>query len=182
MPTSAPPGSVSQANPRSIVMPRSRSSRSRSGSIPVRARMSVDLPWSTWPAVPMTRIGASAVIARRASVRTSRTGSGRRRTRAVAAPRSRSRARSTSPAAAGATRALRHADRDALDLHAQAFRERGYADGRARGAMIAEPLRVHLVHGGEVVEVHQIDGRLHHVPQVRSGRREHRDQVVEHAL
>ena len=49
---SCPLGRVSQAKPRSMVIPRSFSSRSRSGSIPVRAWMSVDLPWSTWPAVP----------------------------------------------------------------------------------------------------------------------------------
>ena len=52
--TSAPEGSVVQANPRSIVMPRRRSSAHRSGSIPVSARTSVDLPWSTWPAVATT--------------------------------------------------------------------------------------------------------------------------------
>ena len=37
MPTSRPLGNLSQAKPRSIVMPRSFSSRRRSGSIPVRA-------------------------------------------------------------------------------------------------------------------------------------------------
>ena len=37
----------SQAKPRSIVRPRRRSSAQRSGSIPVSARTSVDLPWST---------------------------------------------------------------------------------------------------------------------------------------
>ena len=52
-------GSVSQAKPRSIVMPRSFSSRRRSGSMPVSAWTSVDLPWSTWPAVPMTAVEAS---------------------------------------------------------------------------------------------------------------------------
>ncbi|GIW71722.1 MAG: hypothetical protein KatS3mg102_1264 [Planctomycetota bacterium] len=35
-------------------MPRAFSSGSRSGSMPVSARTSVDLPWSMWPAVPMT--------------------------------------------------------------------------------------------------------------------------------
>ena len=35
-------------------MPRRRSSAHRSGSIPVSARTSVDLPWSTWPAVATT--------------------------------------------------------------------------------------------------------------------------------
>ena len=59
-----PPGSVSQAKPRSIVMARAFSSASRSGSIPVRALTSVDFPWSTWPAVPITngRIGGIAVV------------------------------------------------------------------------------------------------------------------------
>ena len=42
--TSRPPGSVNQAKPRSIVMPRSFSSASRSGSIPVNAFTSVDFP------------------------------------------------------------------------------------------------------------------------------------------
>ena len=42
--TSRPLGSVSQAKPRSIVMPRSFSSASRSGSMPVNAFTSVDLP------------------------------------------------------------------------------------------------------------------------------------------
>ena len=50
-------------------MPRSFSSCRRSGSMPVSARMSVDLPWSTWPAVPMTlmpdrsnRLGERSVL------------------------------------------------------------------------------------------------------------------------
>ena len=55
--TSRPPGNLTQANPSSMVMPRAFSSRRRSGSIPVRASISVDLPWSTWPAVPITNIG-----------------------------------------------------------------------------------------------------------------------------
>ena len=50
----SPEGSLSHANPRSMVMPRRFSSAHRSGSIPVRARSRVDLPWSTWPAVAMT--------------------------------------------------------------------------------------------------------------------------------
>ena len=54
--TSSPPGSVSHAKPRSMVMPRSFSSRSRSGSMPVSLSTSVDLPWSTCPAVPMTNM------------------------------------------------------------------------------------------------------------------------------
>src|SRR3712207_6434179 len=39
-----------------MVSPRRRSSSHRSGSMPVSARTSVDLPWSTWPAVAMTSI------------------------------------------------------------------------------------------------------------------------------
>jgi hypothetical protein len=42
--TVAPEGSAVQANPRSMVMPRRRSSAHRSGSVPVSARTSVDLP------------------------------------------------------------------------------------------------------------------------------------------
>src|SRR6266498_4796535 len=53
-PISWPDGSVVQANPRSIVRPRRFSSASLSGSIPVRRRISADLPWSTWPAVATT--------------------------------------------------------------------------------------------------------------------------------
>ena len=45
-------------------MPRSFSSWRRSGSMPVSARISVDLPWSTWPAVPMTRIRTSRAARR----------------------------------------------------------------------------------------------------------------------
>jgi hypothetical protein len=61
-------------------MPRSFSSFSRSGSVPVRARTSALLPWSMWPAVPTMneRSGAqpsrvdtpktdSAVLCRRAA-------------------------------------------------------------------------------------------------------------------
>ena len=39
-----------------MVIPRRRSSGSRSASIPVSARSSVVLPWSMWPAVPMTTV------------------------------------------------------------------------------------------------------------------------------
>ena len=42
-----PLGSSAAANPRSIVRPRRRSSSKRSGSVPVSALTSVDLPWST---------------------------------------------------------------------------------------------------------------------------------------
>ena len=50
----SPSPSSSSAKPRSIVMPRSFSSGSRSGSTPVSARTRADLPWSMWPAVPRT--------------------------------------------------------------------------------------------------------------------------------
>src|SRR2546429_4059440 len=55
MPISRPLGKVMCAKPRSMVIPRRFSSASRSGSIPVRAVTSVDLPWSMWPAVPTTK-------------------------------------------------------------------------------------------------------------------------------
>src|SRR5512140_3766234 len=42
-----------------MVISRSCSSLSRSGFIPVSALTSVDLPWSTCPAVPITRMGNS---------------------------------------------------------------------------------------------------------------------------
>ena len=56
--SSRPDGSVVQAKPRSMVRPRVFSSAKRSGSMPVRASTSVDLPWSTWPAVATTCIRA----------------------------------------------------------------------------------------------------------------------------
>ena len=40
----SPDGSVIQAKPRSMVMPRRRSASQRSGSIPVSARTSIDFP------------------------------------------------------------------------------------------------------------------------------------------
>ena len=49
-----PLGSLSWAKPSWMVMPRRFSSSRRSGSVPVRARTSEDLPWSIWPAVPST--------------------------------------------------------------------------------------------------------------------------------
>src|SRR5439155_4705498 len=49
------------ANPRSMVSPRRFSSASRSGSIPVSRRINADLPWSTWPAVAITRSGACSL-------------------------------------------------------------------------------------------------------------------------
>ena len=49
-------GSARWAYPTSIVIPRRRSSGSRSASIPVSARSSVVLPWSMWPAVPTTTV------------------------------------------------------------------------------------------------------------------------------
>ena len=52
----------SHAKPRSIVSPRRFSSAKRSGSVPVSARTSVDLPWSTWPAVATTRVGGVASL------------------------------------------------------------------------------------------------------------------------
>src|SRR5262245_59767232 len=57
-----PPPRSRWAKPRSIVMPRSFSSFSRSGSVPVRARTSALLPWSTWPAVPTTSERASVFL------------------------------------------------------------------------------------------------------------------------
>ena len=52
-----PPPRSTWAKPRSMVIPRSFSSFSRSGSVPVSARTSVLLPWSMWPAVPTMRVG-----------------------------------------------------------------------------------------------------------------------------
>ena len=100
-------GSAVQAKPRSMVMPRRRSSAHRSGSMPVSARTSVDLPWSTWPAV------ATTCISRRPRRRASRTADphGQRpRQRASSVLRrtqrrsSRQRPRSTRPTTAGSPR------------------------------------------------------------------------------
>ena len=44
-----------RAKPSSMVIPRCFSSERRSGSVPVNARISEDLPWSMCPAVPRTR-------------------------------------------------------------------------------------------------------------------------------
>ena len=46
------PASSRNAKPRSIVMPRRRSSSNLSGCVPVNASTSADLPWSMCPAVP----------------------------------------------------------------------------------------------------------------------------------
>ena len=54
--SSVPSGSARWAYPTSMVIPRRRSSGSRSASIPVSARSSVVLPWSMWPAVPTTTV------------------------------------------------------------------------------------------------------------------------------
>jgi len=53
-PTRRPLGRSRCAKPRSMVIPRRFSSSRRSGSMPVRAWTRADLPWSTWPAVPIT--------------------------------------------------------------------------------------------------------------------------------
>lgn len=55
-PTRSPEGRFMEAKPSSMVSPRSFSSLSRSQSMPVIALMSDVLPWSTWPAVPMTTL------------------------------------------------------------------------------------------------------------------------------
>src|SRR5690625_27873 len=57
--TSRPEGNFIQAKPKSMVRPRWRSCTHRSGSMPVKARTSVDLPWSTCPAVATTAISPS---------------------------------------------------------------------------------------------------------------------------
>ena len=54
-PSTVPSGSARRAKPSSMVMPRCFSSARRSGSVPVKASTSDDLPWSIWPAVPSTR-------------------------------------------------------------------------------------------------------------------------------
>ena len=57
-----PLGSSRRAKPSSMVTPRSFSSGSRSGSVPVSALTSADLPWSMCPAVPRTSEGMGARV------------------------------------------------------------------------------------------------------------------------
>ena len=63
--TSAPDFRVVHAKPKSMVSPRCFSSSQRSGSIVVSALTSVDLPWSTCPAVAITYIYSACSCARR---------------------------------------------------------------------------------------------------------------------
>ena len=83
----APDGSVVCAKPRSIVSPRRFSSSNRSGSVPVSASTSVDLPWSTWPAVATTLIGRDRPAPRHST--SSSPGSTLRRSRYVRPSRTR---------------------------------------------------------------------------------------------
>src|SRR4051812_13613623 len=72
--------------------------------------------------------------------------------------------------------------RDRLDLHERAGREFRDLDGRARGRLIADVLRVHGVHPLEVVEVLEEHRRLHEAVETRSRLLENRAQVREHLL
>src|SRR3989475_12810 len=160
-----------------MVMPRSRSSRRRSGSMPVSAVMSVDFPWSTWPAVPMTRTVPSAVI--RPAPCTARKAPAPPRGRAAACRRSRCRARSRWRGSAAGSGRASPLGSDALDLDPQPTRQRRDADRRARGPVVAELLRVDLVHGREVAHVGEEHGRLEHMREIRARRREDGREVVE---
>ena len=79
-------------------MPRRRSSAHRSGSIPVSARTSVDLPWSTCPAVAITCMPRTAA----ASASSASGGSARRSSRQR--PRSRRPSTAGSPARSAAAK------------------------------------------------------------------------------
>src|SRR5919204_1956040 len=72
------------------------------------------------------------------------------------------------------------AHRDAFDLDLRTARERGDADGRARGLVRPEPLRIDLVHRLEVAEVREEDRRLGHPVERRLRGDEDRGEVVEH--
>ena len=78
--SSTPSSKARCAYPTSMVIPRRRSSGSRSASMPVSARSSVVLPWSMCPAVPMTTV----MPVRRGPWRWRRPASGRRRARRCA--------------------------------------------------------------------------------------------------
>ena len=68
------PSPGKKAKPNSMVMPRNFSSGKRSGSVPVSARTKLLLPWSTWPAVPITTCGGAQRKADDVERRTSATG------------------------------------------------------------------------------------------------------------
>ena len=68
----ASPSMTAWAKPRSIVSPRRFSSAKRSGSVPVSASTSDDLPWSTCPAVAITRIAPHCHPARCATMGSAR--------------------------------------------------------------------------------------------------------------
>ena len=107
-------------------MPRRRSSAQRSGSIPVRARTSVDLPWSTWPAVAITctRSDPASHGARPRRAASSSTPRGRSAGRAGSRPRSIRPTTGGSPARSGAASAGRQRDGPAGQRHARAHRHR----------------------------------------------------------
>ena len=109
-------------------MPRRRSSAQRSGSIPVSARTSVDLPWSTWPAVAMTcmRLPCTASTAA-ASASSASGGSARRSSRQR--PRSRRPSTAGSPARSAAGERLGQGDGGAGQRDAG---RAAAADGRPR--------------------------------------------------
>src|SRR5436305_12409695 len=71
---------------------------------------------------------------------------------------------------------------DRLDLDERARRELGHLDRRPRRRRVADVLRVHLAHPGEVVEVLEEDGRLHEVVERRAGFFQDRAEVSEHLL
>src|SRR5438105_3999368 len=71
---------------------------------------------------------------------------------------------------------------DRVDLHARAFRQGGHLHRRARRWGGGKALGVRLIHGLEVAEVDEIDRGLHDVAETAARGREHRAEVVEHAV
>ncbi len=69
-------------------------------------------------------------------------------------------------------------DGDGVDLDQRAARQLGHLDGGARGRIGRKVAAVHLVDGGKVVEVLQVDRRLDHLRERASGGRQDRFQVL----
>src|SRR5512140_1616520 len=76
--------------------------------------------------------------------------------------------------------ARRSAGGDDLDLDPGIESQPGHADGRSRRRVGWEELAVDLVHRGEVVELAQVDGRLHDVAVVEPDGAEHSPDVLQH--
>ena len=73
-------------------------------------------------------------------------------------------------------------ERYGLDLDERAGRQRRHFDRRPRRRLVADVLRVDLVHAGEVAEVREVHRRLHEPVEARPRGFEDRPEVREHLL